>query len=121
MILVDTSVWVGHLKKSHLHFEELLNSGQVACHPFVIGELACGQLKPREEILLLLSALPTVQKAEDEEVLHFIETRKLMNSGIGLVDVHLLVSSELSDVLLWTQDKKLKAIAEKIGVAYLIH
>jgi len=111
MILVDTSVWVEHLRSGSIGLEALLNVGQVASHPFIIGELACGHLKNRKEILSLLQYLPKASPASDEEVLGFIEDRKLMGKGLGYIDVHLLVSALLSGLSLWTLDRRLQEVA----------
>ena len=117
MILVDTSVWIEHLRKSDEGLVELLHSGEVACHPFVIGELACGGIRNRDVFLELLSALPALKKAEDDEVLDFIGRHGLMNRGIGLVDVHLLASCMLSGIGLWTRDGRLAEAAGRLGCA----
>lgn len=118
MVLVDTSVWVAHLRSTHAGLADLLTDGEVACHPFVVGELACGNLKNRTEILSLLEALPTVTAAEHEEVLSFIESHSLMGKGLGYVDVHLLASVALSRLPIWTLDKKLNQIADSLGFSY---
>ena len=114
MVLVDTSVWVNHLRKGDIQLEELLLDGEVVCHPFVIGELACGNIKNRSEILALLQVLPEVPTIDLAEYLYFIEQNHLSGTGIGFVDVHLLASSQLSGIPLWTNDKRLKEIARKI-------
>lgn len=112
MILVDTSVWVDHLRKGVPELVELLERGEVLTHPFVIGELACGNLNSRREVLDLFTALPSAVVASDEEILLFIEQRMLMGKGIGYIDAHLLASVALSDdVQLWTRDKRLAAFA----------
>ncbi|HHN65493.1 MAG TPA: PIN domain-containing protein [Nitrospirae bacterium] len=116
MILVDTSVWVNHLREGNSKLAELLEMGQVICHPFVIGELACGNLKNRKLILSLLSSLPSAVQAEHEEVLKFIEQHKLMGRGLGYVDIHLLASAMLTGVPLWTFDKKLHKTACELGL-----
>jgi hypothetical protein len=118
MVLVDTSVWVLHLREGNTDLEALLNVGEVVCHPFIIGELACGNIKNRSEILSLLASLPMAVEAEHEEVMQFIESNKLMGCGLGIVDVHLLASSKLTRVQLWTQDKKLNEFSHKLGVHY---
>ncbi len=118
MILVDTSVWVNHLRQSHSTLERLLNDGDVACHPFIVGELACGNLKHRTEILALLNALPAAPEAEHEEVLRFIERYRLMGKGLGYVDMHLLASARLSDVALWTLDKRLCDVATAMALSF---
>lgn len=117
MILVDTSVWVDHFRKGLPLLADLLRSGQVTTHPFVIGELACGNLRKRTEILTFLSALPSVQLATHAEALHLVEAHSLHGAGIGWVDVHLLSSALLSRTSLWTRDRKLRAAALDLDVA----
>jgi len=120
MILVDTSVWVDHFRKGIPQFEKLLNDGDVACHPMIIGELACGHIKNRNEILTLLQSLSLVQQVDHDEILQFIENKKLMGKGLGYIDIHLLVSAILADALFWTLDKRLREISKelKIGVSF---
>jgi predicted nucleic acid-binding protein len=118
MVLVDTSVWVTHLRGMRADLVDLLTDGEVACHPFVVGELACGNLKNRTEILSLLESLPMVVAAEHEEVLQFIESHRLMGKGLGYVDVHLLASAALSRLPIWTLDKQLERVADLLGFAY---
>lgn len=122
MILVDTSVWIDHFRKGDGALRKLLESRQVLCHPFVIGELAMGNLRRRQLILNLLHSLPLVSIALDREVLDFITNRKLFGMGIGYIDVHLLAAVRLTPgTLLWTRDSRLsKAAAElSLGVAGL--
>ncbi|HPO17398.1 MAG TPA: PIN domain-containing protein [Candidatus Hydrogenedentes bacterium] len=116
-ILADTSVWVDHLRSPNKRLAELLRADEVVCHSFVIGELACGNIKNRTQILHLLQALPTVQKVEDDEILLFIEQHHLMRRGLGLIDIHLLASTALSDVYLWTLDTRLCQAAKELGLA----
>jgi predicted nucleic acid-binding protein len=118
MVLVDTSVWVSHLRKGNRELAALLSDGDVACHPFIVGELACGNLKNRAEILSLLQALPMATQAEHEEVMKFIEERRLTGRGLGFIDVHLLASAFLKGVPIWTLDKKLNAVSRELGVAF---
>jgi len=118
MILVDTSIWVSHFRSGNPRLETLLLNGEVACHPFIIGELACGNLKNGQEILSLLKALPAAMKAEHNEVLYFIEQHRLMGMGLGYVDVHLLASALLSTIPLWTKDKDLKKASLRLNVSY---
>jgi len=118
MILVDTSVWVAHLREGIRGLEALLDEGDVMCHPFIIGELACGNLENRAEILSLLQALPMAAHAEHEEVMHFIESYGLMGKGLGYIDMHLLASAMLTKVRLWTLDKKLNEISSKLGLSF---
>ena len=119
MILLDTSVWVDHFHRGNSLVVKVLESGQVAVHSFVIGELACGNLKARARVVDLLQALPRLAMATDDEVLYFIERHKLMGRGIGYVDAHLLAASAIGGSLLWTRDKRLRAIATELEVAYL--
>lgn len=97
---------------------KLLEHEEVILHAFVIGELACGNLGSRQEILGLLRALPLATKAEDDEVLYFIERHTLMGRGIGLVDMHLLASCSISGCLLWTKDKRLRSVADEMKVGF---
>lgn len=115
---MDTSIWVAHLREGSAGLENLLNEGRVFCHPFVIGELACGTLKNRVEILSLLQALDQAEPAEHNEVMHFIDQKKLMGRGLGYVDMHLLASALLTGVQLWTLDKRLAAVATSMGLGF---
>jgi len=117
VLLVDTSVWIDHLRRGDKRLAELLRANEVACHPFIIGELACGQLRQREEILTELSALRRTPKAEDDEVLRFIDGHRLMGKRLGLIDIHLLASCKLAGIGLWTRDKRLAAAAAELGLA----
>jgi predicted nucleic acid-binding protein len=116
--LVDTSVWVDHLRRGNARLRSCLDGGEVECHPFVIGELACGTLKNRAELLELLSALPRVLEAEHDEALAFIESRRLMGRGLGWVDTHLLVSALVTRTSLWTLDKRLAAEARALRIGF---
>jgi predicted nucleic acid-binding protein len=118
MVLVDTSVWVTHLRSGSVGLEKLLNEGDVVCHLFIVGELACGNLSNGPEILSLLQALPLAVHAEHEEVMHFIENYSLMGKGLGYVDMHLITSALLTKVPIWTLDKKLKGVSSKLGLEY---
>ncbi len=119
MILVDTSVWVEHLRHGLPRLATLLQEGKVLIHPWVIGELACGHLRNRGEVLALLQGLPAAVLASDSEVLLLIEREQLMGRGIGYVDAHLLASAKLSQCQLWTQDRRLAALAQERGLAML--
>ncbi len=114
MIIVDTSVWVLHLREGSDKLISLLNNGKVLCHSFIIGEIACGNLKNRTVIINLLKSLPSAEVAGNNEILQFIEYKELMGKGLGYIDIHLLASAMLSDVQFWTLDKRLNNIAEKI-------
>ena len=118
VILADTSVWIDHLRRKNDHFDSLLNEGVIAVHPFAIGEIACGKLKNRREILTLLQALPEAPVVSQDELLHFIDGRGLSGSGIGFVDAHLLASSELIKAMLWTMDRSLQRAASKLDLSY---
>lgn len=118
MVLVDTSVWVAHLRGGTVGLEALLDDGYVVCHPFIIGELACGNLKNRAEILSLLQALPVALHAEHEEVMRFIDNYRLMGKGLGYIDIHLLASAVLTKISLWTLDKRLQEVSLKLELKY---
>jgi predicted nucleic acid-binding protein len=117
MVLADTSVWVAHLRTGAIGLGALLHEGRVVCHPFIVGELAGGNLRKRSEILVHLQALPQAIQAENEEVMQFIENYRLMGKGLGYVDMHLLAAALLTKVLLWTLDQKLHKVAVKLGLA----
>jgi predicted nucleic acid-binding protein len=112
MTLVDTSVWVDHLRNGNDTLAELLLKDEVACHPLVIGELACGNLKRRKELLALWHALPSIERVSDDEILFFIEQHRLSGRGLGLVDIHILASCVVSQVPLWTLDGRLQQAAD---------
>jgi predicted nucleic acid-binding protein len=118
LIIVDTSVWVTHFRSGSPQLERLLLDGQVLCHPFIIGELACGHLRNRKEIISLLQTLPSAQVAENEEVLDFLDSKKLFGTGIGLIDVHLLISALIIKAFLWTMDAKLYSATAKLNIDY---
>jgi predicted nucleic acid-binding protein len=119
MVLVDTSIWINHLRKPMPELVQLLELEEVLTHPCVIGELACGTLANRRALLYNLSHLPHVPAATDAEVLEFIERRGLMGAGVGYLDMHLLTSTCLAlDVRLWTRDKKLAALADQLAVTH---
>jgi predicted nucleic acid-binding protein len=117
VILVDTSVWVDHLRRGDAGLTRLLEAGAVLCHPWVVGELALGRLDGRDEVLGLLSRLATCVVASSTELLTLIERFQLMGRGIGYVDVQLLAATKLTaNATLWTRDKKLAAAATDVGV-----
>ncbi len=118
MIVVDTSVWVDHLRTGNAMLQRLLDRGQVLAHPFVIGELALGNLRQRVAVLGGLQGLPQATVAAEAEVLHFIERNALPGRGIGYVHAHLLASARLSgSATLWTLDRRLQAIAASLGLS----
>ena len=118
MILVDTSVWIDHFRSSNRVLAELLDEGQVLVHPFVLGEIACGNLRNRKEIVSLMRALPMAPKASDCEILFFVEQHNLMGCGIGLIDIHLLASCLMQPCSLWTASQRLKAVATNFEAAF---
>jgi predicted nucleic acid-binding protein len=117
MILVDTSVWVDHLRRGNERLKSILLDDQVLCHPFVVGELACGHLTKRREILSLLQALPQADEIRHTEALAFVDTHRLMGLGLGWIDVHLLASAVLARARLWTLDARLHKAAQAQRVA----
>lgn len=116
MILVDTSVWVAHFRKGGSGLSGLLSEGLVAAHPFVIGELACGNLKNRAAILSELEELPSAVPATHDEVMGLVQNRRFWGFGIGWIDAHLLASALLSGCEFWTLDRKLAGAAVAAGV-----
>jgi predicted nucleic acid-binding protein len=116
MILVDTSVWIDHFRAGGSKLGDLLSQTLVMVHPFVMGELACGNLKARARILSDLEALPSAVSATHEEVMRLVEARKLWGLGMGWIDAHLLASALLSNCPLWTLDGKLVQAAAAAGV-----
>ena len=118
MILADTSVWVDHLRRGNSRLAVALDAQDVATHPFVIGELACGDLRDRRTVLALLHRLPSATVATNDEALAVIDKRRLMGRGLGFIDVHLLASALLSpDLDLWTFDTPLATAAARLGLA----
>jgi predicted nucleic acid-binding protein len=121
VLLVDTSVWVEHPRTGNEELTALLNGGEVLGHPFVIGELALGDLRPRDPFLSDLRDLPQAIVAEDEEVLRMINRQTLFGRGIGYVDAHLLAAARLTtDSKLWTRDRRLQAVAAELGLAAIL-
>jgi predicted nucleic acid-binding protein len=119
MILADTSVWIDHLRTGVPMLVALLENGRVLVHPFVLGELACGNLRNRHEVLDLLGNLPSAPVASDAEALEFIERRSLMGRGIGYIDVHLLAAVVLADdARLWTRDRRLAVVADELNRSF---
>jgi predicted nucleic acid-binding protein len=117
LILVDTSVWINHLRYGDTTLINLLNAGQIYVHPFVMGELALGNLRQRDDILDILNNMPRSIIATDEEVMVLINQCKLYGLGIGYIDAHLLASTRLTQgSLLWTLDKRLRAVADQLGL-----
>lgn len=117
MILPDTSIWIDHFRRANPVLQSLLEEGQILCHWFVIGELACGSLRDRESTLQLLQTLKSAPPAHHEEVLALVNGHRLMATGIGWLDAHLLGSALLAKAELWTLDQPLARVARKLGVA----
>jgi predicted nucleic acid-binding protein len=115
-LLVDTSVWVDHLRRGNAALAELLGQGAVWTHQFVIGELACGPLTQRKELLSSLAALPHAPLVAHEEVFAYVDARRLMGRGLGWVDTHLLAAATLAKIPFWTLDKPLARVATEIGL-----
>ena len=118
MILVDTSIWIDHLRRSDAGLIVLLEEALVMCHPFVIGELALGGLRRPVETLALLADLPQIREADHDEVLRFVSAHRFASAGIGWVDAHLLYSAVIGAHALWTRDKPLRRVADRLGAAY---
>src|SRR5258706_4904823 len=116
MILVDTSVWIDHLRSAEKRLVDLLGDDSILVHPFVVEEVACGHLKDRSEVIGLLQALPGAPVATHAEVLRLISTRVLYGVGLGAVDVHLISSALLAGAAIWSKDKALSREARRLGV-----
>jgi len=117
MLLADTSVWIQHFRQGEPWLADRLSQGLVLMHPFVAGELACGNLKNRSAVLSDLHALPPAILASNAEVSRFIEDRRLWGRGLGWVHVHLLASSVLSGCEFWTLDKRLAQVGKELGLS----
>lgn len=117
IILPDTSVWISHLRRSEPKLQKLLDDGLVITHPFVMGELACGHLRNRREVLEYLDHLVSAPEASSLEARTLIETHKLMGQGLGWTDVHLLASCRIAGARLWSLDQALARTAQRLGVA----
>lgn len=116
-MLVDTSVWINHFRRSNRDLEFFLEEGSVSMHPFVIGELACGSLRKRHDVIQLMERLPHAPVATDREVMKFIELAGLHGTGLGWIDVHLLASARLARESLWSADRRLRQAAVRLGLA----
>lgn len=120
MVLVDTSIWVDHLRSGNHQLVQLLAQNQVCMHPMIIGELACGHLRNRVELLDLWRNLPTAVLCNHEEAMICLEANEIVGLGVGWVDVHLLASGLLTtNARLWTKDKRLKRVAEKLAIDFV--
>ena len=120
MILVDTSVWIDHLRQSEHELTQMLSANYVLTHPIVIGELACGNLPNREQFFREIELLPEVASRTHDEVREFIESERLMGRGISFMDAHLLYSAlSHQDTLLWTRDRRLNRVAQELSVSHV--
>lgn len=118
MLLVDSGIWIDHLRQTVPDLERALLAANVLGHPFVTGEIAMGSLKNRETVIDALSRLPQAETATDEDVLALVERRRLFSLGLGWIDAHLLASALLTrDARLWTEDRRLRDAAERLGIA----
>jgi predicted nucleic acid-binding protein len=118
-VLVDTSVWIDHFRRRNTKLIHVLEAGQVWTHSFVIGELACGHLARRAEVLGSLAALPRAPLVSHEEVLAFLEAQRLRGRGLGWLDTHLLAAARVARVPFWTHDKKLAEAARELSLTPL--
>jgi predicted nucleic acid-binding protein len=117
VILIDTSVWIDHFRAAEPRLVDALEDGRVACHPFVIGEVALGHLRRRAEVIALMSELPSVPVVEHPQVMAFIETHRLMATGIGWTDAHLLCAASRSGTVIWSGDRPLRRQASRLGLS----
>jgi predicted nucleic acid-binding protein len=120
-VLVDTSVWIDHFRRRNARLVEQLEAAQVWTHPFVIGEIACGNLGRRSQILGLLAALPQAPLVSHDEVLSFLDRQRLQGKGLGWMDMHLLASARLAQIPFWTHDKNLAAVAGHLDLEPSAH
>lgn len=118
MVLVDTSVWIDHLRNSNSTLIKLLSEGRVCSHTFIKGELACGNFKSRDKFFKLMDNLKFIDPVTESEALFFLNEQKLFGKGLGWVDIHLLASSKLNNTKLFTLDKKLKQVAAELKIVY---
>lgn len=121
MVLADTSVWIDHFRRDGPSLADLLSGGLVIMHPFISGELACGNLKDRGAILSDLHALPSAKGASNAEILQLVDDRRLWGRGLGWIDMHLLASTLLTGCRLWTLDTRLAKVAAELGLHWAPH
>jgi predicted nucleic acid-binding protein len=117
-VLVDTSIWIDHLHRSEPELVALLRETLVVMHPAILGELACGTVPDRQELLSLWLSLPRVANVSFEEALALLENRMLWGRGLGWTDIQLLASALVSRTMLWTRDHLLRQIADQLSVAW---
>lgn len=118
MILADSSIWIDHLRAANPKLDQLLVEWQIACHPNVIGELACGNMSERKARIRFLQGLPRAPVPGHLEILYFIERHNLMGRGVGYTDMQILASTAMLQGLLWTKDRRLKEAAGSLGLSY---
>jgi hypothetical protein len=118
VILVDTSIWVDHFRRSNAELVEGLQLDKVLLYPFIVGEIACGSLRKRADTLELLQKMPMATVAEFDEVLGYVERHRLYGKGISFIEVHLLASAVMSSATLWTRDKRLNEVTQALGCAH---
>ena len=116
MILVDSSIWIDHIRKANSRLIGLLAAEMVSMHPWVVGELACGNLADRTNTLYLLRLLPRIRVATDDEVLFFIDKHGISGKGVGYLDMHLLAAAALGSLKIWTRDRRLNEVASLLGL-----
>lgn len=121
LVIVDTSIWIDHLRSPDERLGDLLRLAQVRMHPYVVGEIALGNLPDRQKLLFFMDRLVAAPIASNDNVLTLIERRALFGSGIGYVDAHLVASAFLIDAMLWSRDKRLLAVAQNLGIALSAH
>lgn len=119
MILVDSSIWIDHIRAPAIQLARLLETERILQHPMVTAEIALGSFKTRAKVIELLQLLPQARVVSMGDLLKFIEDQRLHGGGIGFVDAHLLAATEAEGALIWTGDKRLKAKAEELGLAYV--
>jgi predicted nucleic acid-binding protein len=117
-LLVDTSVWIDHFRRSQPALVAALDRGDVECHDFVLGELACGILPRRDEVLLLIRTLPRLAVVSHDEAMALVTERRIWGRGLGWIDVNLLAAALVGGARLWTVDRRLKAVARDLGVGW---
>jgi predicted nucleic acid-binding protein len=119
MTLVDTSIWIDHIRSGDAKLCGLLTRSRVLVHPFIIGEIALGHLKRRQDVMAALLGLPQAAIATDIEVRSLIELADLFGTGIGYLDAHLIASAKLSGALLWSRDKRLNSVAKRLSLDFV--
>jgi predicted nucleic acid-binding protein len=117
-MLVDTSIWIEHFRRSHRALLDALERGDAECHDFVLGELACGTLPHREEVLVLMRTLPRIAAVTQDETMALVAERRLWGRGLGWVDVSLLAATLVARAQIWTLDRRLRKVAHDLGVAW---